>query len=420
MLGDCLEKLKDIPDNSVDSVVTDPPYGLSFMGKKWDYEVPGVEIWREVLRVLKPGGHLLSFAGTRTYHRMAVNIEDAGFEIRDQIMWLYGSGFPKSLNISKALDKMNGCERPRVPGGQGGKNAVLGARKPGEAISGEAISGEAIKWDGWGTSLKPANEPICMARKPLSESTVAKNILKWGVGGINVDGCRIGFQSESDRVKTMVPFGGIDSGNNGRARSGSRDEVFQPSPQGRFPANLLLDEEAAAALDAQSGNLKGPGNKNPSVGTEIFGSKVATRTIPGVNSYAGQEGGASRFFYVAKVSAKERNAGLEGMPDRILALSGGAAAAAARGESYDNGNSSFNKTKVVKNHHPTVKPIKLMEYLCRLVTPPSGVVLDPFMGSGSTGIAAKNLGFQFIGIEREPEYHAIANQRIQSIAPASA
>lgn len=430
ILGDCLERLKNLESNSVDSVVTDPPYGLSFMDKKWDHDVPSVDIWKEVLRVLKPGGHLLSFGGTRTYHRMVVSIEDAGFEIRDQIMWLYGQGFPKSLDISKALDKLAGAEREVVgvnpssrpnskKAGMRGFDNRDGA--PDESAGLQSVTAPATEaakqWAGWGTALKPANEPICLARKPISESTVAKNVLKWGTGGINVDGCRNEAQSDDRLFKPR---------NNGAGRSlevggygvNKGAYVANANPQGRFPANLLLDEEAAAALDAQTGELtsgkRGPGYIRP------HGNCYSPDMKPDTREYSGDKGGASRFFYVAKVSASERNAGLEGMPERVASV--GNLESAGRDPSnpknaYGEGTkrrieAGLSPTTPKKNHHPTVKPIKLMEYLCRLVTPPNGVVLDPFMGSGSTGVAAKRLGFHFIGIEREFEYHAIASARI--------
>lgn len=348
-LSDCIKKMREMKPNSISACVTDPPYGLSFMNKKWDYDVPSIEVWKEVLRVLKPGGHLLSFGGTRTYHRMACNIEDAGFEIRDQVQWIYGSGFPKSLNISKAIDKAAGAEKTY----------------------------QAMEWDGWGTALKPAHEPIVMARKPLSEKTVVKNVLKWGTGGINVDGCRVGFQSEKD--KKSATFGtqpkitskgvGGEGGTFQGYRQGVNAKNIEANPYGRFPANLLLDECAAGCLDRQSGVLK--------------------------------QGGASRFFYCAKASKAERNDGL-GNPAQTTSD--------GRNKSIDN---PFQRGKTLRqNHHPTVKPIKLMKYLVTLVTPTGGKVLDPFMGSGSTGVACKDLGFEFIGIERDPEYFKIAEQRM--------
>lgn len=283
-LGDCLDVLRTIEANSIDSIVTDPPYGLAFMGKRWDYDVPSVEIWAECLRVLRPGGHLLAFAGTRTQHRMCVRIEDAGFEIRDMIAWVYGSGFPKSHNLKD-------------------------------------------DWQGWGTALKPALEPITVARKPL-DGTVAHNVTTWGTGAINVDGCRV--SGEKPQVTRSASI--FQKHHDGRL-SGDPSE-------GRWPANLIHD-----------------------------GSDEAVGLFPG------DEG---RFFYCAKASKRDRDEG---------------------------------------NNHPTVKPTELMRYLCRLVTPPGGIVLDPFMGSGSTGKAATLEGFSFFGIEREAAYLEIAKARIDAVVP---
>jgi site-specific DNA-methyltransferase (adenine-specific) len=329
--GDCLEVLRSLPDCSVDSIVTDPPYGLSFMGKRWDYDVPSVEIWAECLRVLKPGGHLLAFAGTRTQHRMAVRIEDAGFEIRDMIAWVYGSGFPKSLDVSKAIDKAAGAEREVV-----GKSARHGGGIKGNGSSYEVhpsvpditapATPEAKQWQGWGTALKPALEPITVARKPLI-GTVAENVLQHGTGAINVDGGRVG----TERVFTTAHKTLGDGIKYGKSKPFPASEMRT----GRWPANFIHD-----------------------------GSEEATDLL----------GTSARFFYCAKASKADRG----------------------------------------ENHHPTVKPTDLMRYLCRLVTPPNGIVLDPFMGSGSTGKAAMLEGFAFVGIEREAEYIDIAKARIQS------
>ena len=297
-----------MPDNCIDAVVTDPPYGLAFMGKKWDYDVPSEAIWAECLRVLKPGGHMLAFAGTRTQHRMAVRIEDAGFEIRDMIAWVYGSGFPKSHDVSKAIDKLAGVE-----------------------ITAPATDA-AMQWQGWGTALKPSLEPVTVARKPLT-GTVADNVLAHGTGGINIDGCRVTTDDASNR--------------------------------GRWPANLIHDGS-----------------------DEVVG-------------FAGEQ---SRFYYCAKASKKDRDEGLEG-----FAL-GKAGALNMRTDSHSERNGMTTQPRA--NTHPTVKPTELMRYLCRLVTPPNGVVLDPFMGSGSTGKAAVLEGFKFIGIEREAAYFEIASARV--------
>jgi site-specific DNA-methyltransferase (adenine-specific) len=315
---DCFVILKTLKENSIDSIVTDPPYGLSFMGKKWDYDVPSQEIWTECLRVLKPGGHLLAFAGTRTQHRMAVRIEDAGFEIRDMIAWVYGSGFPKSHNL---------------------KN----------------------NWKGWGTALKPALEPITVARKPLI-GTVAENVLEHGTGAINVDGCRV------EGAPPKVTGQGWN-GSTGYGRGDDAEVCEFNQPAGRWPANFIHDgsDEPCALLSD-----------------------------------------AARFFYCAKASKADRDEGLEGFE---VKRTGGMQATADGSMLTGSGNE---RTTSRANIHPTVKPIDLMRYLCRLVTPPSGVVLDPFMGSGSTGKAAMLEGFQFIGIEQNKEYAEIAKARIEN------
>jgi DNA modification methylase len=341
--GDCLQVLREIEDSSIDSVVTDPPYGLAFMGKKWDYDVPSVEIWAECLRVLKPGGHLLAFAGTRTQHRMAVRIEDAGFEIRDMIAWVYGSGFPKSLDISKAIDKTAGAEREVVgtklgQPGYSAKSADEGNCYGDGLSNGEAkclitapATPEAQQWDGWGTALKPALEPITMARKPF-KGTVAANVLQHGTGALNIDGCRVGDNANNPHTAT----GPAQPGGFAMQSSGLGSTV-----QGRWPANLIHDgsDEVEAVL-----------------------------------------GEAMRFFYCPKPSKAERGEG---------------------------------------NAHPTVKPVGLMRYLCRLVTPPGGIVLDPFCGSGTTGVAAALEGFDFAGIERELEYLELARRRVDQHTQSS-
>lgn len=418
MLGDCLERLKDLPDNSIDSVITDPPYGLSFMNKKWDYDVPSVDVWREVLRVLKPGGHVLSFGGTRTYHRMVVSIEDAGFEIRDQLQWLYGSGFPKSHDVSKGIDKASGVEREKITRIRlGDDNPSVTTQKGWKNSSDNDLQSDpnpitdaAKKWQGWGTALKPANEPIVLARKPLSEKTVALNVQRWGTGALNIDASRIateenlngGTYSGDKRPSSRDSWGNGVGG--GVLKNGIGKEYVQP--QGRWPANLILDEESARLLDEQSAsNMHGAGKANT-----LKGNKTKGNIFQNSNDVTrfGDSGGASRFFYVAKASKRERNAGLEGMPekDRPLAIS--------QWEGQTNGSGEvMGPSKPQQNFHPTVKPIKLMEYLITLVTPPMGIVLDPFMGSGSTGVAAHRLGFGFIGIEMSPEYLEIARRRIE-------
>ena len=377
--GDCLEVLRTLPDCSVDSIVTDPPYGLSFMGKKWDYDVPSVEIWAECLRVLKPGGHLLAFAGTRTQHRMAVRIEDAGFEIRDMIAWVYGSGFPKSLDVSKAIDKAAGAEREVV--GVAGKSgsvrkSMAGDFKGGEYMETAPATEAAQQWDGWGTALKPALEPITVARKPLI-GTVAENVLTHGTGAINVDGCRV----ETDPNIDDPRLGGNGAWTTSKQQSG--DTVSLPrgtvksSPLGRWPANLIHDgSQMVLDLFPESNSARANGNpNNPKRGTNHTATSYGQGDGKVTHDYR-DTGSAARFFYCAKTAKKDR------------------------GEA---------------NNHPTVKPTDLMRYLCRLVTQPGGTVLDPFMGSGSTGKAAKREDFGFIGIERDAAYFEIAKARIEAV-----
>lgn len=385
--GDCLERLKELPDNSVDSVVTDPPYGLSFMGKKWDYDVPSEDIWRECLRVLKPGGHMLAFAGTRTQHRMAVRIEDAGFEIRDMIAWVYGSGFPKSHNVGKAITK----------------------------AAGAPATEESKKWEGWGTALKPALEPITVARKPIV-GTVASNVLEYGTGAINVDGCRVG----TDAIVTTSEKGFAGSFGGGKNNNGGAVHI------GRWPANLIHDgshEVVELFPSLGKGNSGKPyvysGKQYNNKHTSMFNGDK-----PEAPSNYNDSGSAARFFYCAKANKLDRDEGCESLPEHQGGLH------LSRGKCPDCGiwkNAGEEKCKCggewvtthnpppsARNYHPTVKPTSLMRYLCRLVTPLGGTVLDPFMGSGSTGKAAILEGMSFIGIEREADYFEIAKTRIEN------
>ncbi len=397
--GDCLDVLRTMPDNSVDSVVTDPPYGLSFMGKKWDYDVPSVEIWAECLRVLKPGGHLLAFAGTRTQHRMACRIEDAGFEIRDMIAWIYGSGFPKSLDVSKALDKAAGAER-EVIGDNPNHRAVSGIEYAGVYAGGNtggtnitaAATEAARQWQGWGTALKPALEPITLARKPLI-GTVAANVTAHGTGGLNIDASRV------EGVPPSVPNPSFsrDMRAGFGASDGRNGEMSQAA--GRWPANLIHDgsDEVLGLFPVTQG---GSARTGPPGGKTFGGGEMKATT----GQWFGDSSSAARFFYCAKASKRDRDDGLEGFDARL------AGCLNMRNDAHAQANGQTFAPK--RNVHPTVKPTELMRYLCRLVTPPGGIVLDPFMGSGSTGKAAGIEGFAFIGIEREAEYVEIARARI--------
>ena len=421
LLGDCIDKLKELDDNSIDSIVTDPPYGLSFMGKKWDYDVPSQEIFEECLRVLKPGGHLLSFAGSRTYHRMAVRVEDAGFEIRDQIMWIYGSGFPKSHNIGKAVDKLQGNEREvigtKIHSQKGVKAAeertIIGAGAFGEPREADITKGTS-QYEGWGTALKPAHEPIVMARKPLSEKTVVNNVLEWGTGGINIEESRISYKSKDDmeiRKNTHRETNKLGDGNFGGGK------YSQPVESGRFPANIILDKEAGKILDEQSGITTSGKVKETK---ESYEGESNTGFIRGVSNSSNQHGGtggASRFFYCPKTSKTDRNEGLEDFKGKQIGTYNAHSAdlknygGSSLGAASMSGNNKMPQPK--QNFHPTVKPTDLMLYLIRLVTPKGGTTLDPFMGSGSTGKAAVRGGFDFVGIEREQDYKNIAEARIQ-------
>jgi len=412
--GDCLEKLKDLADNSVDAVVTDPPYGLSFMGKKWDYDVPSEDIWRECLRVLKPGGYLLAFAGTRTQHRMAVRIEDAGFEIRDMIAWVYGSGFPKSLNIGKAIDELQGNEREVV--GNNGTRPIQTSGRINTESSAEgsfereenAITKGNSEYEGWGTALKPALEPITVARKPLSEKTVALNVLKWGTGGINIDGSRVEGNSEFDDKRLN---GNGDWSSDKMAKNvyegGYSGERVGSSPLGRFPANFIhdgSDEVVSMFPNTKSGkaNIGDGSGENTSNG--IYGKKPSV-----ITSNFADKGSASRFFYCAKASQQDGDEWLKEMPEVRTGIYDGNSGRSGQRTAGD-GITPIPPSSG-HNPHPTVKPTALMRYLCRLVTPRGGIVFDPFMGSGSTGKGAILEGFGFIGCDNDPGYVELARKR---------
>lgn len=354
--GDCLDIMKKFPDNHFTNIITDPPYGLGFMGKKWDSNTPGFTYWKHALRICKPGAIIAVFGGTRTHHRLMCDIEDSGWEIRDVIMWLYGSGFPKSHNH--------------------------------------------FGLEGYGTALKPAYEPIILAMKPL-EGTFAENADKWGLAGINIDKCRIG--TDDTRSKCSLTALGQGSGWNDHKNK----EVIGGSQSGRWPANIILDEEAGKMLDEQTGILKsGSGDKHSK--TQIGKTFSGLKPISGIKDYQADSGGASRFFYSAKASSKERNQGLEGMPLKQTIGGGGI------NNDENNVCGAYGSIKALaKNHHPTVKPIALMKYIIKLLAPPqNALILDPFAGSGTTILAAKELGISSIGIEKEEEYYEIARKRV--------
>lgn len=401
--ADCRDALRQLPDNSIDSCVTDPPYALvsimkrfgganaaqgndaymrasaGFMGKTWDTGETAfsTEFWAEVLRVLKPGAHVVAFGASRGYHRMACAIEDAGFEIRDSLMWVYGVGFPKSQNVSAFIDKELGFERTEIIG----KSARHGGGIVGAGTSFEmpdnkgapifaAATPAAREWEGWGTALKPAFEPIVLARKPLSEGTVAANVIRWRTGALNIDACRVPSE-------VATGWGGKGAGgntwnetNNGLGKDGEARPV-----NGRWPANVVHDgsDEVVGAFPHTNGSKRGVKDPNGSMGYHGGASG-----LPGVvGGYDDAGGSAARFFYSAKASKQDRNG----------------------------------------SKHPTVKPISLMEWLCTLITPPGGTVLDPFAGSGTTGIAAQNKGFQVVLCEREAEYVTDIKARFAGSSP---
>jgi DNA modification methylase len=426
--GDCREALKALADGSVDSVVCDPPYELGFMGKGWDRSgiAYDVSVWSECLRVLKPGGHLLAFGGSRTYHRLACAIEDAGFDIRDQIQWVYASGFPKSLDVSKAIDAAAGAERQIVG------NNPYNSRRPNAPVSelcqqagwpsqiSAPTTDAAKQWSGWGTALKPAHEPIVLARKPLI-GTVAENVLQHGTGGLNIDRCRIKTNSGESLSGGNDSTGGRRlHSNDGWIRPWNTNEsylaerklecearVVKAEELGRWPANVIhdgSDKVLAEFPDApgQQGDLNSHSKDRLSKG--IFGDmKSARDAVARLDS-----GSAARFFYCAKASQEDRNEGCEGLTVRQQDES--------RKAGNPGGDNPRNRGLGLRaNHHPTVKPTDLMRYLCRLVTPPGGVVLDPFCGSGSTGKAAMLEGLKFIGIELSAEYCELAQRRIEAV-----
>jgi hypothetical protein len=482
--GDCLAVMPTLEEASVDAIVCDPPYGLSFMGKDWDHGIPGGAFWREALRVAKPGAHLVAFGGTRTFHRLACAIEDAGWEIRDTLSWLYGSGFPKSLDVSKAMDKAAGAEREvlglnpharPIDGNGGGYSGPTGH----DPFITAPATDLAKQWAGWGTALKPAWEPIILARKPLI-GTVAANVAQFGTGALNIDACRVtgtprtthadgnrignrdgatsyavgqegaAYEGASGRwpanvvlshspecrqvgtrrVKGSNGVRGSDAGNamygggKGLARKTTGQEVGYADADvlETVPAWECAPDCPVRLLDEQSGERPtgGPGGtftrRTESAAIHAGGGMNAVGKALERTCYHDVTAGASRFYYTAKASRREREAGLEGMPRKVgTAYSNGAGLSSGV---PDNPQQTAHKHDPVGNHHPTVKPLALMRWLCRLVTPPGGngrepgLILDPFCGSGSTGCAAVLEGFRFLGIEQDESYCEIARRRI--------
>jgi site-specific DNA-methyltransferase (adenine-specific) len=404
------------------------------MGKSWDSSGIAYDpaVWAECLRVLKPGGHILAFGGSRTWHRLAVAVEDAGFELRDSIAWIYGSGFPKSLDVSKAIDKKAGAQRHKVPASGGlHKNGHMNDDNWSKIDdenpvmdSLQAITPEAKQWEGWGTALKPAFEPVVVGRKPFGKGvTVAENVLAWGVGGLNIDGSRIGFRNEADKNTVQgAQWHAVPNDTYGKFQRQHDREVMNGADstpdKGRWPANVILDEVTAGLLDEQSGERPGgqfPARRGNSVNTAFASGQETAGGARGM----GDSGGASRFFYVAKASKRDRNEGLEELEARSAAemtgrKEGSAGLVMKHVDGSDKANAYAGTTGSARqNFHPTVKPTALMRYLIKLVTPEGGVVLDPFTGSGSTGKAALLDGFQFVGVELTEEYLPIIEGRLR-------
>jgi DNA modification methylase len=404
--GDCLEEMKKMPDRSIDAIVTDPPYELTsgnskkgFMGKAWDGTgiAYNVDMWGECLRVLKPGGHLLAFGGTRTYHRMACAIEDAGFEIRDSIHWVYGSGFPKSLDISKALDKAAGAEREvigthRRDCGSKSDHAFERGREIEYDIT--APTTEAAKqWAGWGSALKPAHEPVVLARKPLDGCTIAENVLRWGCGGLNIDACRIGTEERTYSGSGAQPnkLNNHSKGDTGIGLMDGSGKDLKFTVNGRFPSNLIHDASPEVLAEfAKAGVTKSGAMKKE---VPVYDGESTTgflRGWSGPSNQHGDSGSVARFFMACEFT-----------PDDYAPI-----VYYAKASKSDRGEG---------NTHNTVKPTSLIQYLCKLITPPGGTILDPFGGSGTTGLAAIKEGFHYILIEKEPEYCEIARKRIAAV-----
>lgn len=436
--GNMLDMDDVVQSNSIDSIVTDPPYELGFMGKSWDNS--GIafrkETWEKCLKVLKPGGYLLAFGGSRTFHRIACAIEDAGFEIRDTVMWLYGSGFPKSASIGKMIESklINGSGNVKdikkldgvtvsVGGGWVENEVETGKRSVCYEQTKTIVNyktDEGRKWEGWGTALKPSYEPIIIARKPCDGSCVA-NVLKWGVGGINIDECRVGTEERTYKgMSANIPEGA----------GCFRDDEWKPKDiektvNGRFPANTILTydetdfEEVCGGLP--NGGKNGSISKRYKMNNRVYGEYGECNTWQAYDD----SGSAARYFYCAKASKRDRDEGLENMEVKSRGMSNQALSELKRGnDDFDGGSAStigLNRVVKRRNVHPTVKPTELMQYLVRLVTPDGGTILDPFNGSGSTGKAVmwenrdRNKGYKYIGVEMNEEYLEISKARIDYV-----
>jgi site-specific DNA-methyltransferase (adenine-specific) len=415
--GNNIEVLKTLPDNSVDSIVTDPPYGIDFLGKSWDADTGSIETYQQCYRVLKPGGHLLAFSAARTYHHLAISVERSGFEIRDQIMWIYGSGFPKSQDVGRQLQKRLGVKEtiknPNHRADQIDANSFSKKTNSNIIIPTDEI---AMAWSGWGTALKPAHEPIVLARKPVSEKNIADNCLKHGTGALNIDATRVEY-AQDEVIDTAPRKAGIGAKKYAKGDDFAGDtspEELQAnqyyataSSLGRFPANVIHDgsDEVVSMFPDNCGNAA----KATRTKTSITGTGASLTRVKQAgedNGFYDGLGSAARFFYCAKVSRKERNVGCEDIVPRPLFNNPTGAMGANMGS----------KSTPSNNNHPTVKPVELMKYLIRLVTPPGGLVLDPFNGSGSTGMAAVELGYDYLGIDLDQNYVDISLARIAAWA----
>lgn len=413
--GSNLHLLAVVRDNFAHAVVTDPPYGLGFMGKDWDAALPDPRTWSECLRVLRPGGHLVAFGAPRLVHRLTCQIEDAGFEVRDQLLWVFAQGVPKSLDVSKAIDAAAGAVREVV-----GFNASAIARQNKQptndtqcaksnpqsvGVITAPATPDAARWSGWGTALKPAYEPIVLARKPL-DGTVAQTVQRWGTGAINVDGCRVGTDGSRPLIEVRHGDAPTQYGTYGARAEGSRSAGTTTT--GRWPANLILDEAAGAMLDAQSGvRTSGRVTKTyDSEPRESVAMSTKGRKLDPDMVYS-DSGGASRFFYCPKASRSEREAGLDHLPPRVVhEAHGDAARQSPRAGAGRSGEPR-------RNHHATVKPVELMRWLVRLVCPPGGMVLEPFAGSGTTLVACALEGVDCLGMELDADYVEIARARVE-------